>query len=440
MLILLLSIGLLLCMVAPLGRSQFAMQRQLVTEKALARAKQGLLAWTYARGSNPASLACPATAGGDPRGECNDRPGELPCPDLDAPGTAGYGTAEGTCVAGAIGRLPWRTLGLGELHDGDGEPLWYALDGSFRWRWSRWNHPINSDTRASLQAYAADGSSLLTTAGNEAAALVFAVGAPLSGQLRDAAHRTDASQYLDRAHGHDNAHVGGPFVQGPSLDRTGQLLANDRLLVLGRDELLHHVSGRVAQALSDTLVRYVARHDRYPHPAAADDPSCQLHHPDEGLPGACAPNPTLCRGRLPSSPTLLDSTQAPEWLSWNLWHQAVYYGTSTRALDAGHACGRRQSRAGASLAPCTGSLAQSTTEAQALAACSSSLTVDTHRSALALLVLPGASRGAADRTGSGTLADYLDDVANQDGWSSTLPGADDYVTPRGRRNQMLTME
>jgi hypothetical protein len=61
-------------------------------------------------------------------------PGRMPCPEsLNAYGTASEGEAPGACsnVAVEIGRLPWKTLGIDQLRDGDNEPLWYALSPNF---------------------------------------------------------------------------------------------------------------------------------------------------------------------------------------------------------------------------------------------------------------------------------------------------------------------
>jgi hypothetical protein len=61
-------------------------------------------------------------------------PGRLPCPESagDA-GTNNEGRAAGNCGSAAsptipaIGRLPWRTLGVDKLVDASAEPLWYAV-------------------------------------------------------------------------------------------------------------------------------------------------------------------------------------------------------------------------------------------------------------------------------------------------------------------------
>ncbi len=56
-------------------------------------------------------------------------PGTFPCPE--APGNYGIeaqeGIAAGNCSAPAVGRLPWRTLGIDKLTDAWGEPLWYMV-------------------------------------------------------------------------------------------------------------------------------------------------------------------------------------------------------------------------------------------------------------------------------------------------------------------------
>jgi hypothetical protein len=71
-------------------------------------------------------------------------PGRLPCPE--AAGYIGDANNEGiassycTLAGGTLaGRLPWKTLGIEQLRDASGEPLWYVVS-------SGWTLP-NSDTR-----------------------------------------------------------------------------------------------------------------------------------------------------------------------------------------------------------------------------------------------------------------------------------------------------
>src|SRR6185295_12058519 len=92
--------------------------RDRATEHALADAREALLAYAADRAIN-------AIVG----------PGYLPCPDLD-----NDGWAESTCgsLSGdggqdeRLGRLPWKTLGIADLRDGDGERLWYAVSTKYK--------------------------------------------------------------------------------------------------------------------------------------------------------------------------------------------------------------------------------------------------------------------------------------------------------------------
>src|SRR6185436_18126831 len=106
----------------------------------------------------------------------NIRPGELPCPDTD-----NTGTDAGACVAGAIGRVPWRSLGIPEPKDGAGETLWYAIAGPFR-NYSMNTAPITSDTLGNLTVYLGSSASTITS---RAVAVIFAPGVSLGTQNRD---------------------------------------------------------------------------------------------------------------------------------------------------------------------------------------------------------------------------------------------------------------
>src|SRR5512142_1165139 len=114
-LVLLLAIGTLFATVATW---RISAARDRATERALAQAREALVAYAADR---------PITA--------IVGPGYLPCPDLD-----GDGWAESTCgsldgasgQADRLGRLPWKTLGLPELRDGDGERLWYAVSSKHK--------------------------------------------------------------------------------------------------------------------------------------------------------------------------------------------------------------------------------------------------------------------------------------------------------------------
>jgi len=125
--------------------------------QALAEAKLALLGYAAAQAST------------------DNYPGRLPCPEA-----AGYygdaaneGVASGFCTLPAVGRLPWRTLGLSKLTDGYGEPLWYVVSPGFALPSSMASVSINSNTAAQLTLDGTDAA---------AVALIIAPGAPMNVQ------------------------------------------------------------------------------------------------------------------------------------------------------------------------------------------------------------------------------------------------------------------
>lgn len=368
--------------------------RDMATATALAQAKQALIGWSVARGGSIGT----------------SRPGELPCPDTSEPGSSDYGLESSPCAAGAIGRLPWKTLGVAELKDAYGETLWYALDGAFRLRSSN-SDPVNSDTRATMQVYNRDGDTLLTVAGSEAVAIIFSPGLPVGTQVRGTvAEQLAAANYLDNAAppiiatARDNAVVNGPFIQGGVLDSDGTMVINDRLLVVSAQDLMAVLEKRVAKEVETMLGNYFVTNGWYPYPARHDDPDCL----DVGLTGGttnCNSDSSQCRGRLSDT-----SLPVPEWFTYNLWGQLIYYTVGTDFLQA------------------------------APANCSATVTVNGTSVVSGLLIMPGAPLGTVVRnvpSQSDGLVDYLEDSANQDGWTVGPPDADSYVIPTAVSNDRM---
>jgi hypothetical protein len=182
------------------------------------------------------------------------RPGALPCPDLDDNGIAGgnhpvhgnnseafpgglHGGTNCSTVGRRSGRLPWRTLGLPDLRDSNGERLWYALSDNFR---NIAANPINSDTRGQFTITG-------LAAQNEVIAIVFAPGAALGGQIRDPAGTNIAANYLEGENG-DSAND--TFVTRStclSADCGGAF--NDKMLAIGARDLFPVVENMVARRL-----------------------------------------------------------------------------------------------------------------------------------------------------------------------------------------------
>ncbi|MGQ0578822.1 MAG: hypothetical protein ACT4PQ_07940 [Betaproteobacteria bacterium] len=284
-------------------------ERQQKTADAQARAKDALIGWSVQRTS---SAALP-----------NARPGELPCPDINPVD----GFDDGNCAAGAIGRVPWKTLGIPEPTDDAGETLWYAIAGPFR-IWNVNANPINSDTRGNLTVYFDSTATTITTA---AVAVIFAPGAALGGQIRDAtlalcpttgttiARNLCAANYLEATGGANNATIGGPYVSAQRSD-----IFNDRLLVITTPDLIPMVEQRVAREMLALLERYRTA----PANWCAND--CYTW-PDEDFTNE-GDNDAF-RGWLPLGEGDPHdwwelSITIPTWLTNNDWWKVVYYAVA----------------------------------------------------------------------------------------------------------------
>jgi len=137
----------------------------------LNRAKQALLGYAAHQAAvsgenNPGALLCPEPAG--------------------SAGAATEGVAAGNCTLPAIGRLPWKTMGIEKLVDATGEPLWYVVANGWAKPNAATNTIINSNCtdaasamtcytgQLNLQTINADGS--ISTQANAAIALIVAPG------------------------------------------------------------------------------------------------------------------------------------------------------------------------------------------------------------------------------------------------------------------------
>ena len=312
-----------------------AAERDRVSDRALAQAREALVAYAADR---------PITAWVGP--------GYLPCPDTDDDGWA-----EATCGSQSgdsgqdqrIGRLPWKTLGLPDLRDGYGERLWYAVSskhkGLLNCAPSRACLDMSPDAalgtisvRDASGTLLHDGTStdLYAPHRGGAAAIVLAPGPPLvragsaAAQRRECgpsecdpsgkcvadppqrAARCDPRNYLDVAPGReDNAafvdrndaagrgrNIDG-FILGPVMHPDGSIAVNDRVAVIGYQDLMPRVTKRVALEVAQCLRFYASRPEnggRLPWPT----PTCRQPLADPAL--AWADGRDVLFGRVPDTP------------------------------------------------------------------------------------------------------------------------------------------
>ena len=391
--LLVLSIGIGAVVFSFVNPTKPTLRGDQITTDALARAKAALIGYALRGGDcvpvPPATTCTPQNP---------QRPGEFPCPDTD---NDGYD--DGTCIAGRLGRIPWKTLGIPEPKDSAGETLWYAVAGPFRsYNSAKLNpSPINSNTRGTITVYAADGTTLLadgSTNQNPKAAVVvlFAPGPALGSQIRDSssaacttspsspvARNRCAANYLDVGpNNRNNATTNGPFIAGlpsPSF--------NDRVLFITTPEFMPAAEIRVAKEAKALLEGYRVNSTCLCYPWAETWPYS----------GGIA-DLGVNRGRFPGRPYPEDWGEgaipnAPAWFLDNDWHNVIFYSVSRQRTNGG----------GAQCKFCSPSASLSV----------SGTPVD------ALFFTPGTPLGSINRESStsarNNLVNYLEDAENNSG-------------------------
>jgi len=295
----LLAVGIGLFAYGAVSSVSLSQQQDLRTRQVLTMARDALIGWSVARTT---TVPLP-----------NARPGELPCPDMD-----NDGLEDGSCVAGAIGRVPWKTLGIPEPKDGAGETLWYAIAGPFR-IWNMNGTRIDSDTKGDLTVYHDSTATVLTA---EAVAVIFAPGPVVAGQNRDAANANNPANYLDTTGGVNNAIAGGPFIS-----TQGSATFNDRLLAITTADLMPVVEMRVAREMLALLSQYKANSVCGCYPWAAnnfDDDSVDGRRRG-GVPIEVALPEAWGSGTIPSVPSWIIGT--------NEWGKRYYYAVALSVVD-----------------------------------------------------------------------------------------------------------
>jgi len=290
--------GAALIIVKTLNAATWRADRLRVTNAAITKAKEALVARAVTD---------------------DNRPGSLPCPDTDDDGVAQL--FAGNQCPNYVGRLPWRTLELPDLRDAEGERLWYVLSPTHRDHSAA--EPINSNTAGAITVSGATPSA-------QVLAVLISPGRPLiregaaGMQARDCpGNCTVASNYLDFAGGVDNAAgVVGGVINVASAAETASF--NDQLLAIHADDIMPLVEKRAGREISLALrARYDAWQAAtgkgfYPWAAPLNDPA----NPGPGVDG------TL-HGHLPGTPAPLVWTSA----SANLG-SCVGVGTPTLTCNA----------------------------------------------------------------------------------------------------------
>jgi hypothetical protein len=161
----------------------------------------------------------------------DNNPGYLPCPDTD-----NDGTAEPTCGANAIGRLPVK-FNRDFVTD---QQFWYALTDAYH------GAVINSATSGTLRL---DGQ-------NDIVAVIIAPGQALAGQTRP---NNTVANYLEA----------GPVSGVNYTTCSDPDTCNDTIQVVRRKELMSLITARAAKEIKKELDHYHTVNTKYPDDQAA---------------------------------------------------------------------------------------------------------------------------------------------------------------------------
>lgn len=228
------------------------------------------------------------------------RPGALPCPDTNDDGN---GESPSPNCPSYLGRLPWKSLGLPDIRDGDGERLWYALSPNYR----NLNPPsgpiLNPETAGQISVDAAGA----------VVAVVIAPGVVVAAQSREGAGALSAANFLEG--GNENGGTSYTYTTGNSAT------SNDRLMAITRDQLMPPVEFRVAREVRTNLQQYYTTNGYYPFASGLSGTTCSNNTFQGRLPvGGCTP----------ASGVTLAGVTLPAWFTPNEWYRTVIYAAAPR--------------------------------------------------------------------------------------------------------------
>jgi len=281
-------------LVSTLGSAAIKISHDESTSIALAQAKEALIGYAVTYGdANPMSTH-----------------GFLPCPDAGGL-LAEEGQESANCGAidaDQIGRLPWKSLGLPPLKDGNGECLWYAVSGTYKSNPAT-NIPMNWDNTGNLKTYTEQGTQIEA---NEIVAVIFSPG-PVSSQDRSGivtapicGGNYNPANYLDNDPNHggiNNTNIGSSSFIMPHEHRdvNGNVTTtiNDQFIYITRQDIWRAVQRRVAQEARTCLENY-AGGGTYPWAAPLRDTTFYLSTPPPVITDALF-------GRIPKKDEITDT-------------------------------------------------------------------------------------------------------------------------------------
>ena len=183
------------------------------------------------------------------------------------------------------------------------------------------------------------------TTGGGVVAVIFSPGNPITRQdgyvqNRNAAGLNNANNYLDVAFGEDNSNFTdgsgtNGFILGPIKDANNNVVLNDRLIVITRDEMAAAMESYVLTQVRDAFLTYYNTYFYYPYPAVFSDTTC-IVTTSVNITAGCNSQNLNYEGRIPvfnldqsgstwTSTSILKGLRASNWFQQNLWRELIYY-------------------------------------------------------------------------------------------------------------------
>lgn len=251
-------------LVSSLNSSAIQIKRDQVTADAMAQAKDALI--------GDAVSQSPVTSAG-----------YLHLPDLGVGISASEGGAApnfsgNNADLSVIGKLPWKTLGIQPLHDGQGECLWYVVSGRFKI--APQTSTLNWDTLGQIDVI--DGNE--NAIASNVAALLVSPGQPLDGQNRALTDPTytqcggnyDAHNYLDSFNSSEAVSGEVNYFTGSTNNRIAPNTNNKRFVMTNNN----HYNDRFLFVTADEIFRTIIRRSDFSAQISAlmNDPYFQSVH------------------------------------------------------------------------------------------------------------------------------------------------------------------
>ncbi|HUQ24060.1 MAG TPA: hypothetical protein VM140_00220, partial [Burkholderiales bacterium] len=215
--------------------------------KILREAKQAILGWVVKNAADPSDW----------------NPGKLPCPEalgnFTVPPAAGEGVMQGFCAGAptAVGRIPWKSLGIDKPYDVTGEVLWYVVSPG--WKVPNGTAPeaplgLNSNSlggltvdgvpNAAVAAIIAPGRRLVTAP----IASQTAQGCAAQSQFRTTFPPPDSTGYLECQN------VAGATMRTGVVDNGTNEAFNDQVILITAADVMTAIEGVIAKRIENTVV------------------------------------------------------------------------------------------------------------------------------------------------------------------------------------------